>query len=470
MMMRLPVAADVSEARGPDRRGRLQPTDGPGSQMRLRGTAADRGALSDSRPFIIRGMLVLGIAFGGFGTWSVAAPLDSGVIAPGTVIVDGRRKKVQHQQGGVVDALLVREGDRVTEGQVLLRLDPTRARVSENIQQGAYDASRAEEARLNAELNSAATLEFPPDLMAKASDPRIAKLLDGQRRLFIARRTALFGQTEILKNQIEQSRKEIAGLEAESRANVELIGLLREETGRLQQLLTKGLTERSRVFALERELRRLSGQQGAKLAAIARIEKAISKIELEIIQTHNTNRERIVGELRELHTRLHDSKERLADAEYVADKTAVRAPVDGTVVNLQVHTRGGVVGPGDLIMELVPADEQLIVDARIAPSDIDLVTNGRAANILFPVFSQSAPTLKGIVTHISADRLTDANTGEPYYEAHINIPDAEIGRLNDNEKLVAGMPAEVIVVTGERTVLDYLLQPLAQSFRRAWQE
>ena len=187
-------------------------------------------SLSDPRPFIFKGTVVLVITFGGFGTWAAVAPLDSGVIAPGTVIVDGQRKKIQHQEGGVVDALLVREGDRVKAGQVLLELDSTRARASESILQGAYDVARAEEARLIAEIEGSTILELPVELASRADDPKISKILDGQRKLFKARQTALAGQTNILRTQIDQSKKEIAGLQAEMGANDEQMRILTHQS------------------------------------------------------------------------------------------------------------------------------------------------------------------------------------------------------------------------------------------------
>ncbi len=425
----------------------------------------------DPKRYVVRGMAVVIVLFGGFGTWAAVAPLDSGVVASGTVIVDGRRRVVQHREGGVVDELKVSEGDRVARGQVLLRLDQTRAGATYDILQGSYDSALAEQARLIAERDGLARIVFPDELQARADRPEVAEILEGQRKLFSTRQASLIGQVDILAQQVEQSRKEIQGLEAEKASKIKQVALLEDELTGLRELLAEGLTQKTRVLALERELEQSTGESSSIEAAIARIGNAIGEKELEKLQLEKSLQEQIATELRDNRARLLDSKERLGDARNVLDQIEVRSPIDGIVVNLQANTEGGVIGAGDIIMELVPTDEKLVIDARVLPGDIDLVRQGQNANVLFTAFDiASTPTVKGEVTLVSADRLVDDLSGQPFYQATVAVSDEQIARLGEDKSLHAGMPADVIIVAGESTMLSYLLRPIRLSFQRAWQE
>ncbi len=425
----------------------------------------------DPRRYVIRGMAVVVVLFGGFGTWAAVAPLDSGVVASGTVIVDGRRRVVQHREGGVVDELKVREGDRVARGQILLRLDQTRAGATYDILQGSYDSALAEQARLIAERDGLTEIVFPDELQTRADRPEVFEIVEGQRKLFSTRRASLVGQVSILAQQVEQSRKEIEGLEAEKGSKIRQVALLKDELTGLRELLAEGLTQKTRVLALERELEQSSGESSSIEAAIARIGNAIGEKELEKLQLEKALQEQIATELRDTRTRLLDSKERLGDARNVLDQIEVRAPIDGIIVNLQANTEGGVIGAGDIIMELVPTDGKLVIDARVLPGDIDLVRQGQNANVLFTAFDiASTPTVKGEVMLVSADRLVDDLSGQPFYQATVAVSDEQIARLGEDKSLHAGMPADVIIVAGESTMLSYLLRPIRLSFQRAWQE
>ncbi|MGI9500828.1 MAG: HlyD family type I secretion periplasmic adaptor subunit [Geminicoccaceae bacterium] len=425
----------------------------------------------DPQRYVRRGITVITVLLGGFGGWAAIAPLDSGVVAPGAVIVDGRRRLVQHQEGGVIDQLQVSEGDRVKRDQVLLRLDQTRAGAAYDILQGAYDAALAEEARLIAERDGLNDIAFPSDLTERAGRPEVVEVLEGQRKLFQARQTSLVGQRNILGQQIEQSKKEIEGLTAERASKTKQVALLNDELQGLRELLAEGLAQKTRVLAVERELEQSIGDGSSLDASIARIGTAIGEKELEGLQLQKNLQEQIATELRDTRARLLDSKERLGNARHVLDQIEVRAPIDGIVVNLQANTEGGVIGAGDVIMELVPTNEKLVVDARVAPSDIDLVRPGQRTNVLFTAFDvASTPTLTGEVTHVSADRLVDDQSGQPFYQATVAVSDSEIARLGEGQDLYAGMPADVIIVAGESTMLDYLIRPIRLSFQRAWQE
>ena len=425
----------------------------------------------DPQRYARRGTIIILVLFGGFGSWAAFAPLDSGVVAPGAVIVDGRRRVVQHPEGGVIEELKITEGDSVTRDQVLLRLDQTRAGATYDILQGAYDVSLAEESRLIAERDGLPDIAFPTDLLERAEQPEVLEILEGQRKLFATRQGSLIGQSGILAQQVEQSQKEIEGLRAERESKTKQMALLKNELEGLRELLAEGLTQKTRVLALERELEQLSGEGGSIDAGIARIGSTISEKELEMLQLQKDQQEKIATELRDTRARLLDNKERLGDARHVLDQIEVRAPIDGVVVNLQANTEGGVIGPGDVIMELVPTEEKLVVDARVAPSDIDLVHLGQRTNVLFTAFDvASTPTLTGEVTHVSADRLVDDLSGQPFYQATVAVPEEEIARLGEGQDLYAGMPADVIIVAGESTMLGYLMRPIKLSFQRAWQE
>ncbi len=425
----------------------------------------------DPMRYARRGMVVVVVLVGGFGSWAATAPLDSGVIAAGTVIVDGHRRLVQHQEGGVIERLSISEGDHVARGQVLLRLDQTSAGATYDILQGAYDAALAERARLNAERDDLGEIAFPDEITRRAGQPEVQRIVDGQIKLFSTRIASLEGQEKILAQQIEQSRQEIVGLSAERVSKDKQVLLLQDELEGLRELLKDGLTQKTRVLALERELQRLIGEGSSIDASIAGIENSISEKELEILQVRKDQQEQVATDLRDTQARLLDSRERLGDARHVLDQIEVRAPIDGIVVNLKANTEGGVIGAGDVIMELVPTNEQLVVDARVAPSDIDLIHQDMNANVIFTAFEiGSTPTLSGRVMHISADRLVDDLSGQPFYQATIEVPETEIARLGQDRRLTAGMPADVIIVAGERTMLQYLLHPIRRSFRRAWQE
>ena len=426
---------------------------------------------ADPKPYVLRGLIGIMILCGGFGTWAALAPLDSGVVTSGTLIVDGKRRKIQHSDGGVIRKLLVKEGDRVRTGQTLIQLDQTRAQATNDVLQGAYDAARAEEARLIAERDQLDDIPFPIDLVDRREQPEVSKILHGQLKLFEAGQDALVGRTEILNKQIEQSNEEIEGLRGEQISKERQIDLLQEELEGLRRLLKDGLTEKGRVLALERERERLIGDLRSIAASIVSIEKAIGETELEIIQLRKEHLEEISEALRDNQASLRDSREQLADAANVLDQIEIRAPIDGIVVNMQANTIGGVIAAGDTVLELVPVDEKLVVEAHVLPGDIDLVRTGQSANVLFSGFeSANTPVLEGQVKQVSADRLVDEVTGDPFYEAAITIADSEIDRLGSARVLSAGMPADVMIVAGERTMFQYLFKPIKLAFQRSLQE
>jgi HlyD family type I secretion membrane fusion protein len=425
--------------------------------------------LGDPRPAILAGVLVIAVTFGGFIAWAATAPIASAVIAPGVVAVDGKRKEVQHLEGGIVQMLDVRDGDKVEANQILLRLDETRARATLGVVQSALDAARVLEARLKAERDGTA-LQFPMDLMFRGAESTVRDMMQAQEVLFAARRASFLGQQSILRQRVTQYEQEIAGLSAQQTALEQQIRFVEDELSGLHELLEKGIAPKPKVLALEREASRLQGSRGERISDIARAQVVIGGTQLEILQTERTFRESVVKEIRDVQAQIADLQERLAAAKSTLDHIEIRAPVSGTVVGLNAHTPGGVIKAGETILDILPAGERLIVEAQVQPADIDDATVGMAAELRLTAFKQrTTPTLTGRVVYVSADRLTDQRSGAPYYLARVEVSDRELGRIAPLS-LVAGMPAEVLIKKRERTALNYLAQPVADAMSRAWHE
>jgi HlyD family secretion protein/epimerase transport system membrane fusion protein len=424
-----------------------------------------------TRPFVIAGVLIILALFGGLGTWAALAELSSAAIAPGVVTVNTNWRTVQHLEGGIVDEILVQDGDHVERGDVLLRLDPTRPQASLEIVNSQLDLARASEARLLAERDGLDVIAFPQDMLDRRNtDPEVATTLAGQELLFQARRSSLGGQAAILRQRIEQLNDQIGGLQVQQSATNRQIELIEEELEGLLVLYQSGYVTRSRILALEREAERLGGERGEDLAAIARAQTAIGESELQIIQLEKGFQEQVGAELRDIQAQTFDLEQRQVAAADQFDRIEVRAPESGTVLGMSAHTVGGVIGPGDPIMNIVPEDDPLIIKARVRPNDIENVTMGQDAEVRFSGLSQRrTPILHGSVIGLSADRLTDPQTGETYYEARVMIPQDELDKLNDVH-LVPGMPAEVMIQTGARTAFAYMIDPILVGFGRAFKE
>ncbi len=430
-----------------------------------------RGGVDTSfRSTILAGAAVLGVAFGGFGLWAGLAPLSSAAIAPGVVAVSGSNKQIQHLEGGIVQALTVRDGDKVKAGQELVILDPTRARTQVDIVRGQLDANRALEARLASERDGLGTITFPEDLLAREGEPDMKALLAGQRTQFEARKLSQEGQVRILEQRKVQAQEQIKGLLAQQKSHDRQISLIEGELRGLRELNEKGYAPKTRILALEREASRLMGERGEVLGNVARTQQLIGETDLQIIQVRKTFQEELANQLREVQTQGFDLRERLKGAEDVLARTVIRAPASGTVTNMQVHTVGGVIPPGQALMQVVPDEDELVVEAQMQVTDIDNVRVGMPADIHFSAFKQAVtPVISGVVTKVSADRIVDQRTGAPYYAVRITVPEAEAERL-EGITLVPGMPADSYIRTGERTALHYLLQPFTQVLEKSWRE
>ncbi|WP_375592755.1 HlyD family type I secretion periplasmic adaptor subunit [Algihabitans albus] len=423
-----------------------------------------------ARKAILAGVCVAALTFGGLGTWAASADLASAVLAPGTFVVEGDRKLVQHLEGGVVSQLFVKDGDSVEAGQLLLSLDATQVRASLGVLRANLDAALAERARLVAEREEKAAIVFPDALIERGEDPGVQETVTGQNRLFEARLAAFEGRVEVLRQRIAQLKEEITGIEAQQRSKTRQVALIGEELAGLQELFAKGLTEKPRILALQRDQARLEGERGEHLAAIARAKKAIGETELEILQSTLQRQEEISTSLREVQTRILDLSERIAAARDRVDKIELRAPTAGVVVSLAITTEGAVLQPGETVLEIVPHDTRLVIEAKLRPDDIDSVAVGQTARLrLTALVQRTTPTLTGRVIYVSADRLEEQRSGEPYFLALVALDPDQIARL-EGQPVLPGMPAEVMVETGARTALDYLVQPISDTLAKAWRE
>lgn len=424
----------------------------------------------DLRRELGAGLAIIGAFVAGLVAWGTLAPLQSAAIAPATVTVDGARKTVQHLEGGIVREILVREGDSVAAGQVLLRLDETTAAATQELLRSRWLVASALTARLTAERDGLEDIPFPPALLGQADDPKVREILRAQRDILAARRESLAGQRAILEKRVDEYAAEIAGLEGQIRAEESELALLREELADVRRLYEKGYARKPRVLELERAVTEIDGRRSLHEAQIARARQSINETRLRVADLENAARNEAVEELRRTQAELYDLAERLRASEDVLARSAVRAPLAGTVVGLQVHTSGGVVAPGAPLMDIVPAQPRLMVEAKVAPRDIDVVHRDLPAEIRLTAYNQRhSQPLPGRVVSVSADRLIEETSGEPYYLARIALePPAQESPAA--VKLHPGMQAEVLIVTGSRSALAYLVEPLTRSFGRAFRE
>ncbi|MCC7275259.1 MAG: HlyD family type I secretion periplasmic adaptor subunit [Alphaproteobacteria bacterium] len=431
-------------------------------------------ALGHARP-PIRGPVMLAllailIGFGGFGGWAAVAELDSAAVAPGAVTVESHRKTVQLLDPGIVRRILVREGDVVRAGQVILEMDDTQARASYAIVLSQLRLAQARLARLQSELGDQPQMALAPELARRAEEPEIAQIIAGQRSIFEARRESHQGQISILERKIAQTREEIQAMGAQERGIVEQIRYIAEETRSIQDLVTRGLERKPRLLALQRANADLVGQRGKLQGSAAAARQQISQAELQIVDLRNTRRTDIVGQIEALQKEIPDVQERVVAAADLLRRMVVLSPQTGTVVALQAFTPGGVIKGGEAIMDIVPQEDMLVVDAHVRPTDIDVVHAGQRADLSLVSYKRRVvPRLAGTVINISADLLTDQRTGEGYYVARIRVDPEELGRLVGVE-LYPGMPVDAYIVTGRRTALDYLLSPVTNGMRRAFRE
>ncbi|MEZ5875952.1 MAG: HlyD family type I secretion periplasmic adaptor subunit [Hyphomicrobiales bacterium] len=416
------------------------------------------------------GFAVVALLAGGIGTWAATTEISGAVIASGLLVVESNVKKVQHPTGGVIGELLVKEGDHVKEGQILLRLDATQTQANLGIILKSIDELMAREARLEAEKVGDDALVFPDELLARKDDPTVAKLLAGEQKLFELRKRAREGQKAQLKERIEQLNKEIAGLTEQSDAKEQEIALVQKELAGVRELWEKNLVQINRLTSLERDAARLIGERGQLVAAIAEAKGKIAEVELQIIQVDGDMRSEVAQELSEGRAKLSELSERKVAAEDQLKRIDIRSPQNGVVHRLEVHTIGGVVQPGEPIMLIVPEADKLQVEARVSPTDIDQLQPGQKAMLHFSAFnSRTTPEIPGEVTRIGADLSQDEHSGARYYDVMVSIDQDRLPELH-GLKLVPGMPVEVFMETEPRTVISFLIKPLKDQIARTFKE
>lgn len=425
---------------------------------------------ANARPWILSGFLLIFAIFGLIGAWASTAPIASAVIAQGNVTVDGKRKVIQHLEGGIIGSIEVEDGDVVQAGDVLIRLDPTQAKSRLAIIRSALNKDLATEARLIAERDGLDKIYFPEELLSQRQDENVRRLMKSQEQLFSVRGETLAGEVKLFQQRIAQLEQQIVGLEFQLESNTEQTRLIEEELAGLESLLEKGQTTRPRVLQLRRRMAALKGEKGELTAEVARLKERISETKLQIIQKKSQFRESVSDESNQTQSRLQDLRERAIAARDVLARVDIRAPIAGTIVNTEFHTRGAVIKPGQRILEIVPGESKLIVDTAIKPNDIDNVVVGQTAKIRITAFNQrTAPLLDGTVTYVSADSLENKQTGSTHFIAYIQIVEGEMKKMHDMT-LKPGMQAEVMIQTGARTALQYLVQPILDSMNRAFRE
>jgi HlyD family secretion protein len=427
--------------------------------------------LARTRELVLAGSALIGVFVIGFGAWSVMAPLESAAVAVGSVVSESSRKTVQHLEGGIISAILVHDGDQVTAGQTLIRLDDTKARTTLLALRGQLWDAKAREARLVAERDGAATIDFPADLLAQQSEPAVAAALAGQQKIFDARRSLVESKTAAIGERINQVHEEINGHQAEVVALEKRVALLQEEVGGVKQLVASGLERKSRLLQLERDLADADGKRGDTLAQIARAKQTIAEAEIDILSLQNDRQKDVADELRETQKKGHELAEQVQAAADVLARDDVKAPENGTITDLRVHTPGGVISPGEALLDLVPEADRLVVEVQVRPEDIDRVREGLPAQVrLLPYKQRRTPLLNATVIYVSADRLVDKRTERSYYTAKLRIDEKELAALGGEVKMVPGMPSEAMIQTGETTVAAYALSPILDSFHRAFRE
>ena len=422
------------------------------------------------RRFQIAGYVSVFLAVGVLGGWSAFASIHGAVIAPATIVVESNTKRIQHRDGGIVEAILVKDGDHVEAGQDLIVLDSTDNEAELGIVDSVLSEELAKRARLEADRDEATDVVFPEQLASRQDDPDIAKLMIGQQKLFAAKRATIQGKVEQLKQQIGQIDEQVQGILAQADAKERQIKLIGEELVGLLDLQAKGLVPNTRVLAMQRERARLEGERGELIATKASAESRVGEVKLQILQIREETLSETLAQLRETEARIAELNERRVAIKTRLERTTIKAPISGAVYQLSVHTVGGVITPAETLMLIVPESDDLVLQAQVPPSQIDRVTLGQAARVRFSAFdTRATPEIGAEVTHVAADvSRVDANS-PPFYMVQLKIPATELALLGDN-RLRPGMPAEAFIQTGARTPLSYMVKPLFDQIAHSWRE
>lgn len=416
------------------------------------------------------GWVLLVVGFGGFLAWALLAPLDAGITAAGTVVVSGNRKAVQPLVAGKIVAILAKDGDRVTAGQVLVRFDDTQSRSQLDIAKGQWFTSLATQARLTAERTGSEAPDFSADLKNESADPRALAAMSLQSQLFATRRKSLSTELAAMKEHMRGLELQMQGTEASMRAKQDQLGVLREQLRNLQNLADDGFMPRIRVQDQERTLSAMSGAIAEDIGSIGRSRQSIAEIKIRMLSREQDVRKEVEAQLSDIQRDASSFNSRLQGLQFDVLNTEVKSPASGLVMGVAVHTIGGVVAAGTPMMEIVPRDEVLKIEAQIPPHLIDKIKPGLPVDILFTAFDQaSTPKIAGYLAQVSADVMMDPKTNLPFFKASIDVTPEGMVKLKKNE-IRAGMPAEIFVRSGERTAMNYLLKPLMDRVQRSMTE
>jgi HlyD family secretion protein/epimerase transport system membrane fusion protein len=420
------------------------------------------------RPAVV-GFAVIAAFVGVLALWGTLAPVSGAAIARGNLQVESKRQSVQHPYGGVVRELLVKEGDQVTKGQVLMSLFDSEPRSRLDVLTIERDALKAREARLIGEREGAREPQLGADLLGRADDPSVAQAVANERAIMAARQRQHATEAEVLRQKVNQLQEQVRGTTAQLTGIERQKDLYEEEADGAKQLHALGYTPKTRILAMERDLAKLEADRGAKRAEIARAREAIAETELEIAKLDRARLTQITDQLRETQSRLVEIEPKIDAARDVVQRTQITAPAAGAVVGLSVFTVGGVIQPGARLMDVVPSKNDLMVEARLPLSDISELTPGRPADVrLVSINHSERPKITGEIQTVSADRLTDERSGESYYLIQVRMNPDDVARSKVD--LQAGMVAEVVVTTRPRTFIEYLVSPLTDEITRAFRE
>lgn len=422
------------------------------------------------RPAVLFGLATFLLFFGGFGAWAAWAPFDSAVVAPAYVRVESNSKSIQHLEGGIVKEILVADGQTVKAGDVLVRLDDTTVRAQVDILRKQFLTARAQLARLDAERENLPKVIFPEEILAQKNDSEVSKILGRELFQFKARREKLQSDTQILQQSIEQIEKQIIGTRGLLESQQEQSRLIVDELKDTQKLYENGNTTLTKLRQLQRAQALLDGQAGDYREKIAGLQVQILQTQARIVGLSVDRDDKIAAELKDVQNTLHDVEPRLEAARRTLERSELTAPVSGIVTGLTTFTIGGVIKPGEVLMQIVPQDTPLAVVAQVAVRDIEAVKPGLDAVVHLTAFKQRlTPQAHGVVTKVSADRLIEQRTGAPYFEVEVMMKPGQLTK-EETANLTPGMPAEVTIPFGDRTALDYLVKPLTDSVRQAFRE
>lgn len=427
-----------------------------------------------ARKVILLGLFVIALFFGGLGGWAAMAKISGAVIAPGEIIVDTNRKTVQHLEGGIVKEILVREGFKVNKGDVLIRLEAEQINATRDMYQGQLDALTIKHARLLSAIAGKAKIEWPQPVLAQKDNAKIAELMENEDKIFQSLREARLGQIDLIHTQIQQLRMQIKSLEDQMVSIQNVIESFREEIKAKNVLLQGRYIEKSHIMELDRTLDGNVLRKSQITGEIAQARQRIAELEMRIKDLENQYQQKSVAELGEAQTVIFETEERLRPISDAAMRLDITAPVSGVVVDLKVHSPGGVIGRGEPLLDIVPQDSPLIVTAKVDVRQISYISVGQQADMVLSAFkSRITPRVTGKVTYVSADRLLIQSPygAQPYYLIHLNIDKESLRKaIDDPSLLTPGMPVEVYVQTHERPVLTYIMEPLTSVMRRSFRE